>query len=95
MQFLDLSNNQLTGSIDLTRLPKHMRYLYIKDNAFTGSFVATSLPRGLHKLLARGNSFDAIAVADSQTKAELDLRGSGAKSVIDKNRNEETDNVVL
>ena len=88
MDFLNLESNHFTGEIDFTHLPGGMKYLSLENNQFTGSLVMKRLPHDIRAINVRKNFFNAIAVVDSQTRAQIQLDGSGVTSVVDENGKE-------
>ena len=89
MNWLFLQNNQITGEIDLTRLPEGMEFLCLNNNLLTGSLVIKMLPRWMYMIDLRRNQFSAIAMVHSKTHVTIDLKGSGVKSVVDENGKEQ------
>ena len=85
MEYLSLEKNQLTGEIDITHLPNGMRGIYLQTNKLSGSLVIKRLSPQITTIDVRGNRFNAIAVIESQTRAQIQLGGSGVKSVVDEN----------
>ena len=88
MDFLNLESNHFTGEIDFTHLPGGMKYLSLENNQFTGSLVMKRLPHNIRAIDVRKNFFHAVAVVDSQTRAQIQLDGSGVTSIVDENGNE-------
>ena len=91
MEYLHLANNQFSGGIDLSQLPSRMRELYLNNNQLTGEVVITNdrLLLWMSTINAQGNQFNALAVVDSETDANILLRGSGVTSVVDENGEEQ------
>ncbi|KNH04981.1 hypothetical protein XU18_3855 [Perkinsela sp. CCAP 1560/4] len=50
LSFVDLSINNLYGTVDLTALPRHLRVLYLYQNKLRGPLDLTNLPTTLHIL---------------------------------------------
>ena len=88
MQLLYLQNNQLTGEIDLTRLPDGMYYLNLDGNHLTGPLVIKVIPPTMRVINARRNQFNAVAVVESETNDTIKLEISGVTSVVNENGNE-------
>ena len=84
MEELYLSNNKLTGEIDLTLLPEEMTELSLQSNQLSGSLVIKTRRTRMY-INAQGNNFNAVAVVHSNTRAQIMLRKSGVKSVVDEN----------
>ena len=52
---LYLARNQFSGSLDLTRLPRHLSGLHLNWNSFSGTVDLSQLPQGLQRLYLSNN----------------------------------------
>ena len=62
LRWLSLIGNQLSGSVDLTKLPQKLEMLHLNDNHFSGSLDLTVLPRTLRELKLEHNDLDGSLV---------------------------------
>ena len=47
---MSLEKNNFEGSLDLTRLPKSMRYIFLSENRFSGTIDLGNLPKSMQVL---------------------------------------------
>ena len=86
MNDLRLDNNQLSGKINLTKLPNGIASLSLNNNQFTGEIDLTNLPSGLESLYLTNNQFTGeldlthlpggmqkLHLNDNQLTGEIDL----------------------
>ncbi len=73
---LYLSNNQLTGPVDLTKLPATLTALYLSNNPLTGPVDLTKLPASLTKLWLQHNA-GLTGVWRGTKPSDFDFDGTG------------------
>ena len=61
--YLNLRQNQFTGTIDLTQLPQSMKELDVGYNQISGSLHLNQLPEAMYEIKLRKNSFTGSLVA--------------------------------
>jgi len=75
---LSLTSNQLSGSVDLTRLPVGMDYIDLSSNNFSGSVDVRRLPPSLLLLYLHTNDFEGHTDFSMlpEGMSDLDIRGT-------------------